>query len=226
MERLPRAPSSTKWQSNVPPNGVYFSAAPSPSSRPPERLVSSYSRAVETRAEVAVSIILVSPSNQILLLRRVRTSTSFPSAHVFPGGNVSEDQDGKLPPEGDAERHRNGMAYRRAAIRECFEESGILLARRANAAGSGLLAVGDRERDAARKDIHANRIHFVDWVHSKGGSSDTGCSPRPHRFAPRTLMHPSRGSHTLHAFLHTGRRTAALQHADVSLLPSASWRDQ
>jgi len=77
------------------------------------------------------SIILVSPSNRILLIHRVRTSSAFPSAHVFPGGNVSA-ADGYIPASG-IDRHRDNVAYRTGAIRELFEEAGILLARRSRA---------------------------------------------------------------------------------------------
>ncbi|KAK5242169.1 hypothetical protein LTR40_012886, partial [Exophiala xenobiotica] len=35
-------------------------------------------------ASPSASVILVSPSNEILLLHRVQTSSAFPSAHVFP----------------------------------------------------------------------------------------------------------------------------------------------
>lgn len=60
----------------------------------------------------SASVMLISSSNQILMLHRVSTSSSFPSAHVFPGGNLSEFQDGTIPPPGDARRHEDSMPYR------------------------------------------------------------------------------------------------------------------
>lgn len=128
-------------------------------------------------ARPSASILLISPSNQILLLHRVRTSSSFPSAHVFPGGNLEEKQDGPVPKEEEEGRHRDGEAYRRAAVRECFEESGILLARKRGEGSGGkgaLLEVVEGEREWARKEIHAGRLGFGEWVEEKGGVLDTG----------------------------------------------------
>ncbi|KAI1420674.1 hypothetical protein F5Y12DRAFT_788083 [Xylaria sp. FL1777] len=118
------------------------------------------------------SIILLSPTNQVLLLRRVKTSTSFASAHVFPGGNLSDFHDGTVPPPGDARRHEDSLAYRLGAIRETFEESGILLAREGSKDGP-LLNLPTSERDAARKAIYENTISFGKWLESVGGVADT-----------------------------------------------------
>ncbi|KAI0096676.1 hypothetical protein GGR51DRAFT_26443 [Nemania sp. FL0031] len=118
------------------------------------------------------SIILLSPTNQVLLLHRVKTSTSFASAHVFPGGNLSEFHDGAVPPPGDANRHVDSLAYRLGAIRETFEESGILLAREGGKDGP-LLNLPTSERDKARKAIYENSISFGKWLESVGGIADT-----------------------------------------------------
>ncbi|KAI1433915.1 hypothetical protein GGR50DRAFT_457645 [Xylaria sp. CBS 124048] len=117
----------------------------------------------------SASILLLSPTNQVLLLRRVKTSTSFASAHVFPGGNLSDFHDGPIPPAGEAGRHVDSPAYRLGAIRETFEESGILLARR----GGHMLHVPGAERDRARKAIYENKVGFAAWVESVGGVIDT-----------------------------------------------------
>jgi 8-oxo-dGTP pyrophosphatase MutT (NUDIX family) len=106
------------------------------------------------------SIILVSPSNQILLTHRVRTASSFPSAHVFPGGNLSP-TDGKIPLSG-VERHKDSLTYRTGAIRELFEESGILLAR--DGPASGLISVSAKDRLRGRKAIHSEKVHFSTWL--------------------------------------------------------------
>lgn len=123
-------------------------------------------------ARPSSSVILLSPTNQVLLLHRVQTSTSFPSAHVFPGGNLSPFHEPPLshqPPTGSSDpgldRHRDSPAYRLAAIRETFEESGILLARRRGAeADPALLSIPEAERDAARAAVHSDRLRFEDWV--------------------------------------------------------------
>ena len=118
------------------------------------------------------SVLLISPTNQILLLHRVQTSSAFPSAHVFPGGNLSAQHDGQIPePEAEA-RHRDGEAYRLSAIRETFEESGILLAR--NNGFGRLIEVNDGEREEGRKAIHQGKIDFRTWLARKGGRADIG----------------------------------------------------
>lgn len=62
--------------------------------------------------------------------------------------------------------------YRLAAIRETFEESGILLAR--NNGFGRLIEVEDSEREDGRKQIHANKVEFPKWLASKGGRADIG----------------------------------------------------
>lgn len=115
-------------------------------------------------ARPSSSIILLSPTNQVLLLHRVQTSTSFPSAHVFPGGNLSAFHEPPLPPAGSPDRHRDSPAYRLAAVRETFEESGILIAKRSLADDDALLAVPEAEREDARRRVHADEVKFTEWV--------------------------------------------------------------
>lgn len=112
----------------------------------------------------------MSPLNQVLLLHRVQTSSAFPSAHVFPGGNVSAFHDGLVPPPDHPSRHVDGEAYRIAAIRETFEESGILLAY--NNGSGQLIELPDSEREAGRKAIHKSEVPFRQWLAGKGGRPD------------------------------------------------------
>lgn len=74
--------------------------------------------------------------------------------------------------------HEDSEAYRCGAIRECFEESGILLARPCGAAGGSLtremLNVSAEERQAGREAVHASRSGFCEWVREKGGVLDLG----------------------------------------------------
>ncbi|KAH8895769.1 hypothetical protein GQ53DRAFT_743765 [Thozetella sp. PMI_491] len=122
-------------------------------------------------ARPSSSIILLSPTNQILLLHRVQTSTSFASAHVFPGGNLSSFHEDALP-EGPG-RHKDSEPYRLAAVRETFEESGILLARpAASSQDSGLLSLPDEVREAGRKEVHGNQVKFSEWLKRVGGVPD------------------------------------------------------
>jgi 8-oxo-dGTP pyrophosphatase MutT (NUDIX family) len=116
------------------------------------------------------SVLLLSPQNQVLLLHRVQTSTSFASAHVFPGGNLDVFHDGVIPAVGSPERHQDGLAYRLGAIRETFEETGILLAKK----DGELVNLSSEERDQARVKIHGNQVNFQEWVASLGAEPDIG----------------------------------------------------
>ncbi|GMK56066.1 hypothetical protein CspeluHIS016_0211220 [Cutaneotrichosporon spelunceum] len=118
------------------------------------------------------SVMLVSPTNQLLLLHRVQRSSAFPSAHVFPGGNLSSFHE-VIPDEKDAGRHVDGDAYRLAAIRETFEESGILIARKKGTPpGSPLLQLSAAEIDEGRKAVHGDKIKFEEWLDQKGGVAE------------------------------------------------------
>ncbi|KAH9838920.1 NUDIX domain [Teratosphaeria destructans] len=122
------------------------------------------------------SVLLISPNNQVLLLQRVKQSSSFPSAHVFPGGNVSTFHDGDPPPPETAERHVDNEVYRLAAIRETFEESGILLAR--NNGFGRLIEVPEAEREEGRRLVHGSKVPFTKWLAQKGGRADVdGLTP-------------------------------------------------
>ncbi|KAE8148333.1 ribosomal protein S21e-domain-containing protein [Aspergillus avenaceus] len=107
------------------------------------------------------SVILISPRNEVLLLHRVKTSTSFASAHVFPGGNLS-DQDGECPPVDDPKRHDDAIWYRNAALRELFEESGILIAK--DQSSGKMLVVPEETREEGRRAIHRNEVSFIGWL--------------------------------------------------------------
>ncbi|KAJ5590562.1 hypothetical protein N7450_004534 [Penicillium hetheringtonii] len=115
------------------------------------------------------SVLLVSPKNEILLLHRVQNSSSFASAHVFPGGNLSS-QDGQCPPPENYSHHDDSPSYRRAAIRELFEESGILLAK--DKASGKMLVVDEATRENGRRLIHQNKITFIDWLKQQNVSAE------------------------------------------------------
>ena len=121
-------------------------------------------------ANPSASILLISPANHILLLHRVSSSSTFASAHVFPGGHCSP-QDGHLPPPSDPRHHEDGPSYRHAAIRECFEESGILLARQQEKSEE-LVELSEQERDEGRKVVHSEKVPFAEWVEQNGGRMD------------------------------------------------------
>jgi len=90
----------------------------------------------------AATLILLREGPQVLMLQRAQTAAFLGGAYVFPGGSL-DPQDGDMRRVvGLTEAQANerlqvssgGIAYYVAAIRECFEEAGILLAREANGA--------------------------------------------------------------------------------------------
>ncbi|KAI0468458.1 hypothetical protein F4859DRAFT_205009 [Xylaria cf. heliscus] len=169
------------------------------------------------------SVILLSPTNQVLLLHRVNTSTSFPSAHVFPGGNLSDFHEGTIAPRGDVERHDDCLAYRLAAIRETFEESGILLARHGGENGP-LLKLPTSERDRARQIIYDSRISFRRWLESVGGVPDTkGLEPFTRWITPLS-MGPKRFTTQMYVYMlpleGTGSDAVLSAAQDEALIPT------
>ncbi|KAL1901037.1 hypothetical protein Sste5346_002103 [Sporothrix stenoceras] len=125
------------------------------------------------------SVVVISPQNEILLLHRRQTGT-FSSAHVFPGGNLSNFHEGGITPAIDSpERHADGPSYRIAAIRETFEESGILLARAAgqeavaSTENRALLQVEETASKKARVGVANDKVRFEDWLKSVGGVADS-----------------------------------------------------
>ncbi len=61
-----------------------------------------------------------------------------------------------------------------AAIRECFEESGYLLAKSKNAHDGQLMMIGDHVGSTARKAIHNDEMKFKSWLDEIDAVPDTG----------------------------------------------------
>lgn len=92
---------------------------------------------------------------------------------MFPGGNVDPTHDGRLPASETPQRHEDGPTYRKAAIRETFEECGILLARHGLGLG-GLVDMDEEARNSGRHDVHNNITTFGEWLASKNIAADVG----------------------------------------------------
>ena len=90
----------------------------------------------------AATLILLRQGPDVLMLQRVQTAAVLGGAHVFPGGALDPEDHSAHRVLGLTEAQANerlrvssgGLAYYVAAIRECFEEAGILLARDASGA--------------------------------------------------------------------------------------------
>ena len=155
---------------------------------------------------------------------------------MFPGGNLSEDQDGSVPSPSSPLRHVDSEVYRRAAIRECFEESGILLAksRQENSAtgeneAPQMLSISSTEKERARKGVHANTLNFTEWVEKQGGELDSGECSRDwclsFRFYTliRALTFDISWPDTIYPVDHSPKYSKAVHDPNVSLLPASTF---
>ncbi|KOX13183.1 NUDIX hydrolase [Nocardiopsis sp. NRRL B-16309] len=107
---------------------------------------------------------------EVLLMRRVGSMGFAPGAYVFPGGGVDErDADGDLPWTGPGPREWAAVlgtdvpmarALVCAAVRETFEETGVLLAGPPGA-GTGAPAL-----DTTTEDWERDRLGLIDRTHS------------------------------------------------------------
>ncbi|KAI0683303.1 hypothetical protein BC835DRAFT_1395834 [Cytidiella melzeri] len=109
---------------------------------------------------LSASLIVINQRNEILLVHRNPKSSAFAGVHVFPGGNYDEKQD------------RGSLQM--TAIRETFEETGLLLASpaRSSRTGSRGRELSDAELDAARERVHAQKEMFGEFLEKCGLSAD------------------------------------------------------
>lgn len=150
---------------------------------PLDRLPAGFARSVAHPPEhpavprAAATVVLMRDGREgpeVLLLRRSRTAGFVPGAYVFPGGRVdasdaSDDVVARLDglDAGSAAERLElhdadppALAYYLAALREAFEETGILVARDASGA-SPPTAREDPEVDALRDDLMEDRLGFA-----------------------------------------------------------------
>src|SRR5512133_2828674 len=143
---------------------------------------------------------------EVLMIRRTQSAAFMGGAHVFPGGGVdASDASAELAAhcEGldDAEASRllsldrGGLAYWNAAVRECFEEAGLLLAH--DAAGdypdlseevfgqwresvrSGKATLADLCREHRLRLAAGRMAYFSHWITQPG---------RPRRYDTRFFV--------------------------------------
>ncbi|WP_420451629.1 NUDIX hydrolase [Ilumatobacter sp.] len=106
------------------------------------------------------------PGVEVFMLRRTGDAAFGAGMYVFPGGRVDDvDRADEIEPfcrgldDADASRQlgidAGGLAYWMAAIRECFEEAGILLAERRD---GGTLDLADDDRHA----VHDGTLSMVE----------------------------------------------------------------
>ncbi|KAL1668509.1 NUDIX hydrolase domain-like protein [Schizophyllum commune] len=108
----------------------------------------------------SASIAVINARNEVLLVQRNPKTRSFAGVHVFPGGNLDPAQDD------------DSLAM--TAIRETFEESGLLLA---SPSAAPRRSIADSlppfsALEAARHAIHAQRTNFSDFLAKEGLRAD------------------------------------------------------
>lgn len=153
------------------------------------------------------------------MLHRVKTSSAFPSAHVFPGGNLSN-QDGEVPPPEHKLRHDDSDVYRHGALRELFEESGILLA--VDDSTGSLIHLSKKDREMGRREIHGEKYHFKTWCKQQRAKPHIGMLESLE--IDMKLTTADRGSHSIHALGHPYERAQTLYNPNVLVLPTTSRR--
>jgi 8-oxo-dGTP pyrophosphatase MutT (NUDIX family) len=123
---------------------------------------------------------------EVFLVRRHIQSDFAPDVFVFPGGTVKPDDlaleadtAAPMPLDGPTAL---GAGFRAAAIRECFEEAGVLLARRdgqpLDVAGSDAERIAEYRAQLQRKELTLNElvaregltlettalVHWAHWI--------------------------------------------------------------
>lgn len=107
-----------------------------------------------TEPRLSASLVLVNSHNEILLVQRNPQARSFAGQHVFPGGNFDAKQDTSLE---------------WTAIRETFEEAGLLLA--LSDSPSTLL---DVDLTQAREAVHGGQTTFSTFLTNNNLRADVG----------------------------------------------------
>lgn len=113
----------------------------------------------------------------VFMVRRHGTNPFMPNVYVFPGGTLNaldsdiECADGLCAPVPSGSNLSLGEGFYAAAVRECFEEAGVLLARRADAVGfdAALRARLVQYRD----DLNQGRIILAALLRTEGLVADT-----------------------------------------------------
>ncbi|KAF9066327.1 NUDIX domain-containing protein [Rhodocollybia butyracea] len=108
---------------------------------------------------LSASLVIVNERNEILLVQRNPQASAFGGVTVFPGGNYDKKQDSSLE---------------MTAIRETFEESGLLIASPVNSSSQ---MPPDAVLDQARFAVHGQKKTFQSFLDEHRLKPDTGLLP-------------------------------------------------
>jgi 8-oxo-dGTP pyrophosphatase MutT (NUDIX family) len=136
---------------------------------------------VEPRDAATVLLLGDQPDLHVFMLQRNLRSAFAAGAHVFPGGAVDAQDDALGGPRRPGPGAPVATRFAVAAIREAFEEAGVLLARDVRS--------GDRVDAAAlpdaRRALHAG-VAFADVLHDLDAVPDTAALVPMARFITPT----------------------------------------
>lgn len=107
---------------------------------------------------------------EVLLMRRQRSSGFVPGAWVFPGGRVDTADSGPALYEridGLSSNPTPPVEFWTAALREVFEETGVLLARRRDGDWAPD-ATADRRMERFRKQLMDDEVSLMDVLERRG----------------------------------------------------------
>ncbi len=127
----------------------------------------------------AASLMLVRNSShglEVFMLKRPGRG-AFPDLHVFPGGKVDQGDegfDGLCDSLNDTAASKilsvasNGLRYWVAAVRECFEECGVLLAKHQDGKHSVAINRDIETLEKTRNSIAKDELNFKEFLSANG----------------------------------------------------------
>ncbi|KAL0568076.1 hypothetical protein V5O48_013920 [Marasmius crinis-equi] len=106
-------------------------------------------------ARPSATLVVVNEKNEVLLVQRNPQASAFAGVTVFPGGNYDKNQDD---------------SFEITAIRETFEESGLLIASPTSSHGA---LPPDSVLDEARHAVHSQKTLFREFLDKHSLKPDT-----------------------------------------------------
>ena len=137
---------------------------------------------VPIRPAATVLLVTDAPELKVLMMKRHANTVFAGGMWVFPGGAV-DPEDAETPSFGgieldypgpiDDDHEDHHRAYYVAAIRECFEEAGILLTRSSQPSSSNR-ALSEDQLQVARDRINAGELTFTAFLAANQLQADLG----------------------------------------------------